>query len=302
MSTQPKLAGTWAAGIAYVIWGLFPLYWVPLSTVPTFQLLAHRVLWCAVVVWLYLFIKGDLAWCRTLPPRTLQVLGAAALLLSINWGVYVLAMTTGHVVDASLGYFLTPLMNIALGVAILKERLNLWQGVAVALAASGVAYMTFSQANLPWIALVLAVTFGIYGLTRKLAPYPAVPTLAVESTLLLIPAAAYLIWCEARGVGAFLHGGLQQDLMLIFGGPVTAIPLVLFAYGVQRVPMTVVGVLQYISPTVGLMIGVLILGEPFGHAKFLAFALIWVAIAVFTVDGFRRYLRSRSSVVTPEVS
>ena len=279
------------AAVAFLIWGLFPLYWVHLAEVPPLQLLAHRVVWCAVAVWLWLLVRGELGWVRRLPRRTFGVLCVGALLITVNWLVYVVAVTTGRVVDASLGYFITPLVNIILAVVVLGERLNVAQRAAVLLAAIGVTWLGWRLGAPPWVALTLAVTFACYGLVRKLAPCPAAHSLAVESGVLFLPALAWLLACELRGTGAFLHGGLAQDLLLVVGGPVTAIPLLLFAAGAQRVSMTLLGVLQYISPTVGLAVGVWVLHEPFGVARAAGFACIWVALAVFTLDGLRRYRR-----------
>ena len=293
--TSPARGGAWAAALAYLIWGLFPLYWSGLGTVPPLQLLAHRALWCAVAVWLFLLARRDLAWVREVPPRTLGWLAVGALLITVNWLAYVVAVTTGHVVDTSLGYFITPLVNILLAVLVLGERLNGPQRLAVALAAGGVTWLGFALGTPPWFALGLAVTFGLYGLVRKLAPFPAVQSLAVESGLLVPPSLLYLLWCEWQGTGVFGHGASHDDLLLVFGGPVTAIPLVLFAFGAQRVPMTLLGVLQYIAPSVALVLGVMWLHEPFGPARQVAFACIWVALAVFTADSVRRYWRGRAS-------
>lgn len=296
--TAPEVSrGVWSAGLSFLIWGLFPLYWSGLGSVPGLQLLAHRVVWCAFVVWLWLLLRRDVAWVRDIAPRTLVLLGIGALLIAVNWAVYVIAVTTGHVVDTSLGYFITPLANILLAVLVLRERLNRSQMLAVAVAAAGVTWLGLALGTPPWVALALACSFGLYGLVRKLAPFPALHGLAVESGVLLVPAVLYLLWCESSGTGAFLHGRLIDDVLMVLGGPVTAIPLVLFAYGAQRVSMTLLGVLQYIAPTVALVIGVLWMHEPFGVARQIAFGAIWVALAIFTVDGVRRYRRARPELV-----
>jgi len=287
--------GALCAGLAFVIWGLFPLYWVHLTGVPPLQLLAHRVVWCTVAVWAWLLLRGDLAWVRRMDRRTFLLLCLGALLITVNWLAYVVAVTTGHVVDTSLGYFITPLVNISLAMLVFRERLNGLQRLAVLLAAAGVLWLGWKLGAPPWLALVLAASFGTYGLVRKLAPFPALHSLAVESGVLLIPAVAWLVVCQLQGSGVFLQGDLLQDFLLVVGGPVTAEPLLLFAAGARRVSMTLLGVLQYISPSVALFVGIVLLHEPFGAARQVAFGCIWLALALFTFDGLRRYTRSREA-------
>jgi chloramphenicol-sensitive protein RarD len=289
------LKGVALGAAAYLIWGLFPLYWTELLGVPALQLLAHRAVWCAVAVWAWLLLRRDLGWTGRLSPRVMWPLALGGILISINWGVYVLAVTTGHVIDTSLGYFITPLVNVLFAVWILRERLSLPQALAVALAAVGVLYLAWQVGAPPWIALVLAVSFGLYGLVRKLAPFDSVHGLAVESSVMLLPAIAYLLWCEWRGTGTFMHGHWRDDLLLVAGGAVTAIPLVLFAMAVQRVSMIALGVLQYIAPTVALLLGLAVFHEPFGGARRTAFICIWLALALFTGEALLRYSRPRTT-------
>ncbi len=296
MSTSEAARGAWSATLAFMVWGLFPLYWIWFTSIPHLQLLAHRVVWCALAAWAWLLLRGDLGWVRAIAPRTLLLLSVSALLISVNWGIYVIAVTSGHVVDTSLGYFITPLVNILLAVAVLRERLNGPQIVAVLIAAAGVLWLAVTLGAPPWVSLLLAISFALYGLVRKLVPFPAVPGLAVESTLLLLPAVAYLLWCEHKGTGSFLHGQPLNDVLLVVGGPITALPLALFAYAARRVPMTLLGVLQYIAPTVTLLLGVVWLHEPFGVSRQVAFGAIWIALAIFTADGIWRYRRTRSRV------
>ena len=257
------------------------------------QLLAHRAVWCAVAVWAWLLLRRDNAWIGQLTPRHMLSLSLGGVLISINWGVYVLAVTTGHVIDTSLGYFITPLVNVLFAVWILRERLSRPQAVAVAIAAAGVLYLGWQLGAPPWIALVLACSFGLYGLVRKLAPFDSVHGLAVESGVMLVPAIAYLLWCESQGTGTFLHGHWHDDLLLVAGGAVTAIPLVMFAMAVQRVSMIALGVLQYIAPTVALLLGLVVYHEPFHAARAAAFICIWLALALFTGEALWRYARSR---------
>jgi len=289
MSSSTPRGGIAAAAIAYFIWGLFPLYWSLFRGVPTFQLLAQRVAWCAVAVWLYLLLRGDGGWWRRLEAGTVARLVGSSLLISVNWGLYIAAVNSGHVIDTSLGYFITPLANVLFGVALLRERLNGLQWLAVACAATGVSYLAVALGALPWIALLLALSFGGYGLVRKMTPVDAVHGLALESTILLPPAVAYLTWGEVQGQGVFLHQSWHLDLLLAAGGVLTAIPLVLFAIGARRVPMTMLGFLQYLAPSVALVLGILVFHEPFGREQWVAFGWIWVALAVFSVDALRRY-------------
>jgi chloramphenicol-sensitive protein RarD len=292
--SRPVVTGTWYAGLAFLIWGLFPLYWIRLGGVPPAQLVAHRIVWCSAAAWLWLLLRGEASFLRSVTPRLLGLLVFGAMLIALNWTVYVVAVTTGHVVDTSLGYFITPLVNVLLAVFALGERLSRAQRIAVLLAATGVIWMGWQLGAPPWVALLLAVTFALYGLVHKLAPLPAVQGLAIESSVLLLPALAWLLWCQWRGTGVFLQGAWRQDLLVVLGGPVTALPLALFAAGAQRVPMTLLGVLQYISPTVALVVGVALQGEPFGPERLVGFILIWIALAVFTLDGWSSYRRSRA--------
>ena len=288
-------SGTFAAAAAYFIWGLFPLYWSLLGHVPTVQVLAHRAAWCALSVWLYLAVLGQGRWWRGLQPRVLGMLTATALLISVNWGVYVYGVNSGHVLETSLGYFISPLLAVLLGVALLRERLGMLQWAAVAIAASGVAYLTVSLGAPPWIALLLAGSFGLYGLIRKLAEVDAIRGLAVESCLVLPVAIAYLAWCERQGTAAFLHRTPLTDALLIAGGAVTAVPLVLFTYGARRVPMSTLGFLQYLAPTVQFLLGVFVFHEAFGPAQLVAFGCIWFALALVMADGVRRWAIGRAA-------
>jgi chloramphenicol-sensitive protein RarD len=292
--SNPAPRGALAAVAAFFIWGLFPLFWSQLAAVPALQVLAHRALWCAVAVWLFLLLRGDLGWAamprrRRLRPRLLGLLAIGGMLISVNWGVYVWAVVTGHVIDTSLGYFISPLVSVLIGVVVLREKLAPLQLAALLIAAAGVLLLGWQSGHPPWIALALAISFGAYGLVRKLAPFDSVHGLAIESSVMLLPALLYLLWCEAMGTGTFLHGHWREDLLLVIGGPVTAIPLVLFAFGAQRVSMVALGVMQYIAPTVQLLLGIWVFHEPFGGTRQIAFGCIWVALALFTGQVLRRY-------------
>lgn len=292
MSHSPPIdrRGLAAAVSAYLIWGVFPLYWALLGHLPALEIIAHRVLWCAVSVSLWLFWSEGRSWLRrALAGRRVgRLLIASSLLISVNWGVYIWAVTNGRVVDASLGYFINPLLSVALGVGVLGERLNRVQWSAVTLAAVGVLWLTLSQGALPWIALVLASSFAVYGLIRKQVAVEAVPGVAIESLILTPVALGWLLWLAASQRGAFLAGSAGQDVLLVVGGVLTALPLIGFAYGARRIPYSLVGILQYISPTLQLLSGVLFLGEPFGSDRAIGFGCIWLALAVYAQDGWRR--------------
>lgn len=284
--------GALAAVMAFLLWGLFPLYWNLVGDVPALQVLAHRGLWCALAVLLVLALRRDLAWIATLPLRLWLLLALGGALITVNWGVYVWAVARGHVIDTSLGYFITPLVNVLLAVLVLKERPTPLQWAAVAIAAAGVVLLGWRLGELPWISLVLAFSFGLYGLLRKLADIDAMRGLAVESGLMALPALGYLLWCHHAGQMSFLRGNFHLDALLVLGGPVTAIPLALFAWGARRVSMVALGLMQYLAPIVQLLLGVWIFHEPFGGTQQLAFAMIWVALAIFSAEALWRYRRN----------
>ncbi|KIA80551.1 transporter [Chromobacterium piscinae] len=282
---------------AFVCWGLFPLYWKPLHSVPALQILCHRIVWSALFVALVLSALrqwGDLREALR-RPRQLGVFALSSTVLSLNWLIYIWAVNAGHVVEASLGYFINPLVNVLLGRLVLSERLSRPQKLAVGLAAAGVAWLTFSAGALPWIALSLAATFGLYGLLRKMAPLPSLPGLALETFLMSPLALAALLWFAWRGDGAFGHLGWQGDLLLVGAGVVTAVPLLMFAAGARRLKLATVGVIQYIGPSIQLALGVLLYGEPFGPDRALGFALIWAALLLYSAVGLRGLWRGRRS-------
>lgn len=283
-------AGLWAAVGAFLIWGVFPIYWKWLDQVPTLQIMAHRLAWCFLIVSTYLLVRRGIGWWRPLvaQPRLVRLLATSAVLIALNWWLYIWAVNSGHIVETSLGYFINPLLNVLLGVLVLKERLNPRQWLAVAIAAAGVAYLTVQAGSLPWIALALALSFGCYGLIRKVAVVEAIPALGLESSILFVPAVLYLAWVQLDGGGAFGHSGVTVDVLLVSSGLVTAVPLVLFAYGAQRIPYSLVGILQYLAPTLQLACGVLLFGEPFTHTQALGFGCIWLALALYAADGLLR--------------
>ena len=216
----------------------------------------------------------------------LAVYLATGLLLSVNWLIYVWGVNEGYIVETSLGYFINPLLSVLLGVVFLRERLRLAQWLPISLAAAGVVYLTFTYGRLPWIALSLALSFGLYGLVKKLAPLGSLHGLTLETGMVFIPAAGYLLWAELGGEGHFLHDGLATDLFLMGAGVVTTIPLLMFASAVQRIPLTMIGLMQYIAPTIQFLIGVLVYKEPFDQTRLLGFSLVWVALVLFWAEGF----------------
>ncbi len=278
--------GLASAAAAFAIWGAFPLYFHLLSRVGSVQVIAHRVVWSCVFVLLWIAFTGEWAMVRaTLANRGVVMrLAVTATLITANWLVYVWGVMNGHVIEASLGYFIGPLVNVVLGVVFLSERLSPAQWTAVTLAAAGVAYLSLMAGGLPWIALTLAISFAVYGLLRKVVNVGSLPGLAIETLLLLPIAAAYLLWCERTGSGAFAHGGPAVAALLIGCGPLTAITLFLYAYGTRLLPYSTVGLLQFIAPTLQFAGGVFVLGEPFDRARAIGFSLIWIALAIYAAD------------------
>ncbi len=289
--------GLWVAFGAFLIWGVMPLYWHLLKSVPAIEIVLHRIAWSAIVVMGWLFATQGRQWFRTAlaQPRVGWMLLISSVLISVNWGLYIWAVNAGHVVEASLGYFINPLLNVVLGVAFLRERLRPLQWSSVALAAVGVLWLTFNYGNFPWIALTLAASFASYGLLRKIAAVESLPGLGVESAYLLLPVIAALAFMETGNPGAF-GGGYSAGIvtLLIVGGPLTALPLLGFAYAVRRAPLSVVGFLQYIAPTMQLLIGVLVFHESFGRDRAIGFSFIWAALALFALEGV---VRSRRNAV-----
>jgi chloramphenicol-sensitive protein RarD len=285
-------AGTAAAVAAFLLWGLFPLYWKRLAAVPALEVVAHRTAWGLVAMAVWVTLRGRWGDARAIAsrPRTVARLAGSALLIGLNWLLYVWAVVHDHVVEASLGYFVNPLVNVLLGVLVLRERLSRAQWIAVALAAAGVAILTVAHGRLPWIALALAVSFGLYGLARKTVGADAVVGLLWETGLLAPVAAGYLVVLQARGTGAFGPADPGTSELLALGGAVTAVPLVLFAYGARALPLSTLGFLQYLSPSLQFLLAVLVFREPFTPAHAATFACIWAALALLTWD-LRRRLR-----------
>lgn len=290
--TDPR--GLAAAASAFFIWGLLPLYLKALQGVPIVQITAHRLVWGCLFAFVWLRLRGEVGQVRAAlrDPTTRWRLCASATLISINWITYVYGITASRVVETSLGYFINPLVNVLLGVLLLSERLNAAQWTAVTIAAAGVAWLTWTAGHPPWISLTLAFSFGLYGLVRKVINVDALAGFASETLLLAPLGIAYIMWCEITGSGVVTTGGVSLNLLLIVGGPLTAIPLVLFAFGARRIPYSTVGLLQYIGPTIQMILAVFAFGEPFSGPRVAGFVLIWTALALYAADGLWRSRRS----------
>jgi len=284
--------GLAAAVAAFFLWGLFPLYWKRLAGVPALEVVAHRMAWGLVAVAAWVTVRGRWADARAVAsrPRTVLRLAGSGALISLNWLLYIWAVIHDHVVDASLGYFVNPLVNVVLGVLVLRERLDRAQGIAVALAAVGVAVLTIAHGRLPWIALALAVSFGLYGLARKTVSADAVIGLLWETALMTPVAVGYLVLLARQGTGAFGASAPATSALLALGGPVTAVPLVLFALGARALPLSTLGFVQYLSPSLQFLLAVVVFREPFTAVHAVTFAFIWAALGVLTWD-LRRRLR-----------
>ncbi len=287
---QQKLykSGLVYAIVSYSIWGVFPLYWKMLLHVPPQQILAHRIVWSMIFLFIILAWRKEKLFIQYLSsPKILGTLLLTGALIGTNWFTYIYAVNNDHIVDASLGYYINPMVNVFLGMVFLKERLSRLQGIAVAFAFAGVGFLTFHYGRLPVISLVLAFSFGLYGLIRKKANLQSMPGLVVE-TLLLAPLALWYLWhVNTLGTGAFWHYSTFTDLLLILGGPVTALPLFWFGIAATRIPLSTLGFIQYLSPTIQLLIGVFVFREAFHPAYMLSFALVWVGLGIFTYSVIR---------------
>ncbi|BCL75555.1 membrane protein [Jeongeupia sp. HS-3] len=275
------------ATLAFLIWGLLPIYLKSLVGIDAGEILLHRMVWSLVFLGLILAWRRQWAWLSNLrhQPRLIAGFMLSALLLSANWFTYIWAVQAGRVIDASLGYYINPLVNVLFGVLFLRERLRPGQWAAIAVAAAGVLWLTLQTGQLPWIALLLAVTFGTYGLLRKTAMLGALEGLSLETLLLFPFAGGALLWLIGSGQSGFTIATPSIQLLCMLAGPITAIPLLLFAAGARRIPLSLLGILQYTGPTVQLLLGIWLWHEPFGSARLIGFALIWLAIVLYTLEG-----------------
>jgi chloramphenicol-sensitive protein RarD len=287
---------------AYFIWGLTPIYWKLIRHVPAIQLIGHRIAWSFVLLAVVLLATRQWSELRALASerKILRIYFVAAVLVGANWFIYVWSVNAGYIVEASLGYFINPLLSVLLGVIFLQEHLRPFQWIAVALAACGVIYLTVTYGRLPWIALSLAFTFGFYGLVKKLAPLSSLQGLTLETGILFLPAVVFLSYQEKLGEGAFLHTGIRADLLMAGAGLVTTIPLLMFVSAARRISLTMIGIMHYITPTCQFLLGVLVYREVFDSSRALGFGIVWIALVIFAVEGYWIH-RSLPTKTAPEL-
>jgi chloramphenicol-sensitive protein RarD len=287
------VAGVVYAGLAFLIWGISPVYWKAMQQVPALEIVTHRVVWSFVFLIGLTLIQHRWDEFRQVlkTPRTFLILTLTTLLVSANWLLYIWAVNAGCMLQASLGYYINPLVNVLLGMVFLKERLRRPQAVAVLLACAAVAFRTISYGELPWIALTLGFTFGLYGWIRKVAPVSSLVGLTVETLLLTTPGIAYLVYLESQGTGALFHGSRSLDAFLIGTGVFTAVPLLFFNLGARRLNLSTLGLMQYIAPSGMFLLAVIVYGEPFTAAQAWTFVTIWTALAIYSIDSVRTYRR-----------
>ncbi|MFA9273708.1 MAG: EamA family transporter RarD [Candidatus Aquirickettsiella gammari] len=281
--------GIMYAAACYSAWGLFPIYFKALNSIPSIEILLHRMVWALVFLLLVLSVRKQWAWLADVfrQPKLLAGFTASAVLLSANWFLYIWAINNDRIVDASLGYFMTPLVNVFLGFVLLKERLRTFQWLAIACAGLGVLWLSLQTGHPPWIALVLASTFGMYGLLRKTAALGALEGLSLETMILFPFAFAYLGYLALHEQSVFLQATTNTQILLLAAGPITAIPLLMFAAAARRIPLATLGLMQYISPTIQLLIGVWLYHEQFSHERLLGFLGIWLGLFIYSADSLR---------------
>ncbi|MBN2788888.1 MAG: EamA family transporter RarD [Candidatus Delongbacteria bacterium] len=272
---------------AYVLWGLFPIYWKLLHDVPAVQIIGHRILWSFIFLIVIILIKKQ--WRKFYSSVTsfkvFRIYLLASVLLTVNWFIFVLGVNSGRIVETSLGYFINPIFSVILGIVFLRERLRLLQWVPVLLAAIGVIYLTVMYGRIPWIALSLAFTFGLYGLVKKIAPLDSLYGLTFETALVFPVTLIYLVFIGINGSGSFLITDIGTNILLIGTGVVTSIPLLLFAFAARNIPLSTVGILQYIAPSFQFLIGVIIYKEDFSSSDLTGFSLVWIALLIFSLES-----------------
>jgi len=290
-SRQESLSGVAYASSAFLIWGLSPIYWKVLHNIPTLEIIMHRVIWSFFFLVIVLLFQGH--WNEFMvaikKPQTFLILLPTTILLGFNWFIYIWAVNNEHILQASLGYFINPLINVLLGMVFLRERLRRMQTVSLALAGIAVRYLTIYYGEFPWIALSLAFAFGFYGLIRKVAPVSSLVGLFIEMLFLSGPALAYILFLNSKGIGALFHISIKIDLFLMGAAFLTAFPLLLFTLGTRRLNLSTVGFLQYIAPSCMFLLGVFLYNEPISSARIFAFILIWTALFIYSADAARYY-------------
>ena len=285
---------------AFVLWGLLPIFWKLISDVPALETLAHRIVWSMVLLFLILLATNNWDWIRPLlhDRRKVALTLVASLLLSFNWGLFIWAINIGEILSASLGYYINPLLSVLIGVFFFREKLRPSQWLAIGIAASGVLWLTWSFGQLPRVGLALALSFGLYGALKKMAVLGSIEGLTVETVGVFLPALGYIIYLMMNGNSHFAGSDTFTSVTLAATGLATAIPLLLFAVAAQRIPLSIVGMLQYIAPTIQLLLGVFVYGEAFPAERFVGFAFIWAALIVFSAEGF---WYSRRAIIKPAV-
>jgi chloramphenicol-sensitive protein RarD len=285
-------------GVAcYVIWGLFPLYWPLLEPAGAGEILAHRIVWSLVVMAILTAVRRQWSVLRALTARTWLLVVAASMLIAVNWGVYIYAVNSQHVIDAALGYFINPLLSVVLGVLLFRERLGLLQWAAVGLGFVAVLVISIAGGHFPWIAALLATSFGLYGLVKKVVPLAPTASLTAEGTVLFLPALAYLVYLQSRGTSTLTGHGTGHIVLLALSGVVTVVPLLAFAGAARSLPLSVLGLLQYLTPVVQFLIGVLWQHEHMVPARWVGFVLVWIALILLSVEGLRRARQVASPVL-----
>jgi chloramphenicol-sensitive protein RarD len=288
---QESIAGAAYASAAFLIWGLSPIYWKVLHRIPAFEIIMHRVIWSFLFLLVVLIFQKHWKEMAAVVKnrRTFLFLLPTTMLLGTNWFIYIWAVNNEHILQASLGYFINPLVNVLLGMIFLRERLRPLQTVSLVLAGIGVLYLTLHYGEFPWIALTLAFAFGFYGLIRKMAPISSLVGLSIEVFILAVPALTYIAFLGSQGSGALFHMGIKIDLFLMGSAFMTAFPLLLFTLGTRRLNLSTVGFLQYLAPSCMFILGVFLYNEPLASAQILTFVLIWTALGIYSTDSVRYY-------------
>lgn len=283
---------------AFVMWGLLPIYWKQMASVPAYEILCHRMAWSLPVTLALLAVSGRLDGFFSLFRQQGKLLYflLTAIILAVNWLIYIWAVNTGNILEASLGYFINPLVSVCFGVVFLRERLKPLQWLSVFLAFVAVCYLTFLYGSFPWIALSLAATFGLYGLLRKITPVESLEGLCLEAAIIFVPVLLCLLVLEVKGSGAFLHAPASIKLLLAGSGIATSVPLLLFCYAARKIPLYMLGLLQYLGPTIGLCVGIFIYHESFPPQRMAGFAIIWLALAIFVWEGLARQFKAHRSL------
>ena len=303
ISVNKKHNGVFQVAMSYAIWGILPLYWKTLKMIPSDQIIAHRIIWSFVFVAILLAVTKGFGNLRSTLKngRDMVIITAAAILIAVNWYTYIWAVNSNHILESSMGYYINPLMSVLLGVAVLKEKLDIYSYIAFFMAAAGIIIITLKYGQIPWVALLMALTFALYGLLKKLVKASATIGLALETSILAPFAVAYILWTERVGTGALSKLPLPILLVLLCAGLVTATPLLLFASGAKNVELSTLGFLQYISPTISLFLGIFLYKEKFTAVEAVSFGLIWTGLLIFSLSRFEFFrklvpLRSKYSM------